>query len=161
MGTLPPFQVAKAFAFHVVLAQMEKHTGQTSRQLLGEDKKAFVARHLELKGGGRPGHTAVRTAVRKCKEPGWYPGKVFGKRTGRPSVFSEQQKKAMARVAMETKRQLVKPTPARVRAKLPRLSLNPETAAPASNWTIYNVFHTLCYDEAEEDPWVYMYSVRR
>ena len=64
----------------------------------------------------------------------------------------------MARVAMETNRQLVKPTPARVHAKLPRLSLNPETAAPASNWTIYNVFHTLCYDEAEEDPWVYMYS---
>ena len=157
-GTLPPFEVAKAFAFHVVLAQMEKHTGRSSRQLLGEDKKAFVARQLQLKGGGRPGPSAVRKAVKKCSEQGWYPGKVFGKRTGRPPTFSEHQKKAMARAAMETKRKLVKPTPARVRAKLPRLSVNPETAAPASNWTIYKVMHTMCYDDTEEDPWVYMYS---
>ena len=61
-------------------------------------------------------------------------------------------------MAMETKRQLERPTPARVRAKLPRLSLNPETQSPASNWTIYNIFHTMCYDEAEDDPWVYMHS---
>ena len=59
---------------------------------------------------------------------------------------------------MDTKRRLEKPTPAGVRAKLPRLSLNPETNAPASNWTIYNIFHTLCYDENEDDPWVYMHS---
>ena len=158
VGTLPPFEIAKAFAFHVVIAHMEKHTGMSSRQFLGEEKKAFIARQLELKGGGSPGHTAVHKAVRKYQEPGWYPGKVFGKRTGRPPVFSKRQKEAMARAAMETKRQLIKPTPARVRAKLPRLSLNPETAAPASNWTIYKVMHTMCYDETEEDPWVYMYS---
>ena len=158
VGTLPPFEVAKAFAFHVVLAQMEKHSGKTCRQLLGEDKRTFVGRQLVLKGGGRPGHTAVTTAVRKCKEPGWFPGKVLGKRTGRPPAFSERQKKAMARVAMETKRQLVKPTPARVRAKLPRLSLNPETAAPVSNWTLYKVMHTMCSDDTEDDPWVFLYS---
>ena len=64
----------------------------------------------------------------------------------------------MARAAMDAKRKLVRPTPARVRAKLPRLSVNPETAAPASNWTIYKIMHTMCYDETEEDPWVYMHS---
>ena len=61
-------------------------------------------------------------------------------------------------MAMETKRRLEKPTPAGVRAKLPRLSLNSDTQAPASNWTIYNIFHTMCYDEDEDDPWVYMHS---
>ena len=37
-------------------------------------------------------------------------------------------------MAMETKRQLVRPTPAIVRAKLPRLSKNPDTQQPASDW---------------------------
>ena len=55
-------------------------------------------------------------------------------------------------------RALVKPTPGKVRAKLPRLSLNPETGAPVSDWTIYNVMHKMCYDESEDDPWVYEYS---
>ena len=158
MGTLPPFEVAKAFAFHVALAHIEKHTGMSSRQLLGESRKAFIARQLQLEGGGTPGFTAVQNAVKKCSEQGWYPGKMFGQRTRRPPVFSERQRKAMARAAMDAKRKLVRPTPARVRAKLPRLSVNPETAAPASNWTIYKIMHTMCYDETEEDPWVYMHS---
>ena len=64
----------------------------------------------------------------------------------------------MARVAMEAKQELVKPTPAEVRARLPRLCRNPETKAPASDWTIYKIFHTMCYDEDEDDPWVYMHS---
>ena len=64
----------------------------------------------------------------------------------------------MARVAMATKRKLVKPTPALVRAKLPRLSVKPETGAPVSDSTIYQIFHTMCYDEKEDDPWVYMHS---
>ena len=71
VGTLPPFEVAKAFAFHTALAQIEKHTGMSSRQLLGEDKKAFIARHLHLEGGGRPGFTAVTYAIKKCREQGW------------------------------------------------------------------------------------------
>ena len=86
-------------------------------------------------------------AIRRCSETGWYPGKVTGQRTGRPPTFTQNQKEEMARVAMETKRRLEKPTPAGVRAKLPRLSLKPDTQAPASNWTIYNIFHTMCYDE--------------
>ena len=33
-----------------------------------------------------------------------------------------------------------------------------DTRTPASNWTIYKVFHTLCYDRTDDDPWVYMNS---
>ena len=157
-GTLPPFEVAKAFAFDVVLRQMESHLGKSCWQLLGEGRTAFTAKHLSLKGGGKPGTTAVENAVAKCKTPGWYPGKVHGDQRGRKPVFTEQQKREMARVAMETKRKLVRPTPSQVRAKLPRLSLNPETQEPASDWTIYKIFHSMCYDEREDDPWVYMYS---
>ena len=157
-GALPPFEVAKAFALDAVLSQMMKHAGTTCRRILGEDKRSFIARNLTLKGGGRPGRTAVLAAIKKSQEEGWYPGKVLGKRTGRPPVFSARQKASMARVAMDTKRNLIKPTPAGVRAKLPRLCLNPVTQAPASNWTIYKVFHSMCYDEEEDDPWVYMHS---
>ena len=157
-GMLPPFEVAKAFAFDKVLAQMAKHMGKSEWQLIGEDKGDFIAKHLELKGGGRPSRSAVFKAIKKCRDKGWHPGKVTGERTGRKAMFTEHQKAEMARVAMETKRRLEKPTPARVRAKLPRLSLNPETRAPASDWTIYNIFHSMCYDETQDDPWVYMRS---
>ena len=150
--------MAKAYAFEQVLQQVQKHLGMPAYQLLGEDKVAFIARHLTLQGGGNPGLQTVFKAIRKCKQPGWFPGCVTGKRTGRPPAFTEHQRKAMAKAAMETKRKRVKPTPGRVRAKLPRLCLNPETQTPASNWTIYKVFHTLCYDEWEDDPWVYMNS---
>ena len=157
-GTLPPFEMAKAYAFEQVLSHIQKHLGMTAHQLLGEDKAAFIARHLDLQGGGKPGRRAVFKAIRRCRTPEWFPGRVSGTRTGRPPVFTQHQKKAMSEAAMETKRRLVRPTPGRVRAKLPRLCLNPETQTPASNWTIYKVFHTLCYDEREDDPWAYMNS---
>ena len=64
----------------------------------------------------------------------------------------------MAKAAMTCKRQLLKPTPARVRARCPRLCVNPDTAVPASSGTILTVFRELCYDEDEDDPWVYMSS---
>ena len=47
-GTLPPFEVAKAYAFEQVLSHIEKHLGMPARQLLGEDKAVFIAKHLEL-----------------------------------------------------------------------------------------------------------------
>ena len=77
MGTLPPFEVAKAFAFHVALAHIERHTGMSSRQLLGESRKAFIARQLQLEGGGTPGFTAVQNAVKKCSEQGWHPARCL------------------------------------------------------------------------------------
>ena len=157
-GRLPPFEVAKAYAFEVVLTQMEKHMGKSACVLLGEDKGDFIAKHLTLKGGGHPSRQSVFQNLQKCREKGWYPGKVFGERTGKPPALSQHQKEEIARVAMETKRKLIRPTPSLVRAKLPRLSLNPDTGSPISDWSIYNVFHTMCYDESEDDPWVYAYS---
>ena len=62
-GTLPPFEIAKAYAFHMVLMQMEKHMGRSSFELLGEDKAEFIARHVQLQGGGAPGRTMLRTGV--------------------------------------------------------------------------------------------------
>ena len=47
--------------------------------LIGEDKTTFMAKHLQLKGGGHPGRTAIFNALAKCKQPAWYPGKVDGK----------------------------------------------------------------------------------
>ena len=157
-GYLPPFEVAKAYAFEKVLSQMVEHMGMSVYRLIGENKGDFIARHLELQGGGRPCRSSVFKAIKRCGEKGWYPGKVTGQRNGRPPMFSRHQKEEMARVAMDTKRKLERPTPARVRAKLPRLSLNPETEAPASDWTIYKVFHSMCYDESEDDPWIYLHS---
>ena len=53
-GTLPPFEVAKAWAFETVLKHMEKHLGRSAWMLIGEDKTKFIAKHLTLKGGGHP-----------------------------------------------------------------------------------------------------------
>ena len=53
-GTLPPFEVAKAWAFETVLKHMEKHLGRSAWMLIGEDKPKFIAKHLTLKGGGHP-----------------------------------------------------------------------------------------------------------
>ena len=99
-GTLPPFEVAKAWAFEQVLKHMEQHFGKSSWMLIGEDKTTFMAKHLQLKGGGHPGRTAIFNAIAKCKQPGWYPGKVDGKRAGRKPLFTDHQKSEMARVAI-------------------------------------------------------------
>jgi hypothetical protein len=157
-GRLPPFEVAKAYAFDVVLQQMEKHMGKSACVLLGEDKGEFIAKHLVLKGGGHPTGITVFRNIKKCKESGWYPGMVHGERTGRAPHFTQHQKEEMARVAMDKKRAIERPTPSSVRAKLPSLSLNPTTGTPVSDSTVYRIFHTMCYDEKEDDPWVYAHS---
>ena len=105
-GALPPFEIAKAYAFDVVLQQMTQHFGQSCWMLLGVDKRKFIADHLHVKGGGHPGTTAVENAIAKCKNGEWYPGKVSGQRRGRKPVYTEHQKREMARVTMRTKRKL-------------------------------------------------------
>ena len=119
-GCLPPFEVAKAYAFTVALEKIEDVMGTPVYQLLGQPKDTWIAQQLEVKGGGAPNERSVRAAVARCKAPGWYPGKDHGKSTGRPPVYSEAQKNRVAQAAMTLKRSLVRPTPQRVRAKLPR-----------------------------------------
>ena len=157
-GRIPPFEVAKAFAFHVVLEHMAKHMDRSIPTLVGDEKGSFIAKNLQLKGGGHPSRISVFQTIAKCKNKNWYPGKDMGKSTGRKPDITEYQKSEMARVLMESKRKLVKPTPEVGRAKLPRLSINPATGRAISDWTIYNIMHTMCYDEKEDDPWVYMHS---
>ena len=87
VGRLPPFEVAKAYAFDVVVGAMEKHMGQSARALLGRDKGEFIAIKLQLQGGGQPARQFFQT-IKKCKEPAWYPGRTTGERTGRPPIIS-------------------------------------------------------------------------
>ena len=91
-GTLPPFEVAKAYAFEKVLSHMAKCMGKSLWQLIGEDKGDFIAKHLVLKGGGRPSRSSVFKVIKKCGENGWHPGKVTGQRTGRKPTFTQHQK---------------------------------------------------------------------
>ena len=157
-GRLPPFEVANAFAFDLVLKQIEKYLEKLVPALLGEEKGSFIAKNLQLKGGGNPTRACVFQTIARCKTTGWYPGKDMGKSTGRKPDISDHQKAEIARVLMESKRKLVKPTPEVTRANTPRLSINPGTQRPISNDTIYAIMHTLCYDEDEDDPWAYMHS---
>ena len=160
-GYLPPWEVAKAFAFHKVLSRIEEVLGLPAHELLGESRDKWIAKELTLKGGGCPSDRTVRKTVKRCSKPDWYAGKVTGCKGGRPPTYTEAQKARVAQTAMALKRSLVKPTPSGVRAKLPRLSLNKETGEPMSKSTIYRVFVTRCYDETEDDPWVFMRRRRR
>ena len=49
IGRLPPFEVAKAYAFDVVIGQMEKHLGKSASLFLGQEKGEFISNHLKLK----------------------------------------------------------------------------------------------------------------
>ena len=104
---------------------------------------------------------AVQKAIKRCHQHDWYPAKSESKHGGRAASFSATQKKRMAAAAMALKRKITRPTPAKVRALLPRVCLNPATGEPASNDTIYRIFKTMCFDETEDDPWQYMSTVTK
>ena len=139
----------------------EEVLGLPAHELLGESRDKWIAKELTLKGGGCPSDRTVRKTVTRCSKPDWYAGKVTGCKGGRPPTYTEAQKARVAQTAMALKRSLMKPTPSGVRAKLPRLSLNKETGEPMSKSTIYRAFVTRCYDETEDDPWVFMRRRRR
>ena len=130
---MPPFEIAKAYAFEHVIRQMEKHMEKSARVLLGKDKGEFIAEHLTLKGGGNPTRQAVFQNIKRCKEPGWYPGKVHGARTGRPASISQHQKEQVAKALMAAKKRLQRPTPEVARAKRPRLCINKATGKSMSD----------------------------
>ena len=70
-GCLPPFEVAKAYAFHVAMEAVEKHLGKPAYVLLGKRVNSWIAEQLTVKGGGAPAERTVQQVVAKCKEPGW------------------------------------------------------------------------------------------
>ena len=161
VGHLSPFETCKAFAFHVALEAISTELEVPAYELLGKRSQAWIAEQLTVKGGGCPSERAVRAAIARCQDDEWRPGQGEVKAGGRPPAFTAKQKRAMAAAAMNLKRSITRPTPAKVRAKLPRSCLNPETEEPASDWTIYNVFKTMCHDGSEDDPWQYLPTVTK
>ena len=103
-GCLPPFEVAKAYAFHVALEAIEEHLGKPAYALLGKRANSWIAEQLHVKGGGSPAERTVQQVVAKCKEPGWYLGQTKGPRTGRPPTFSDSQKEQVAKAAVALKK---------------------------------------------------------
>ena len=65
-GHLPPWEVAKAFAFCEALAAMEAHLGQPAYELLGQRSGEWIAGRLELKGGGAPSGRAVQKVIEEA-----------------------------------------------------------------------------------------------
>ena len=161
-GKMPPMEVAKTIAFEKVLASIEKHLGKSSWDLLGQSRAAFTAKHVSLKGGGHPGERRVKRLWETVKkDPKWFVGKGGKEKGGRPPQITLAQKQAIADKAMELKEDLVAPTPERVRALLPRKAINKATSKPISDFSIRKVFHTMCYDENEDDPWQYMNALQQ
>ena len=161
-GKLPPYEVAKAVAFNEVITQMEKHTGKSCWELLGEGKKTFVAKRLKLVGGGHPTARAVTKQWTKTKQDDtWHPGKKPENPGGRPEQITPAQKQAIANKAMELKGEIEAPTPEKIRICLPKKTINKQTKEPISNKTIYRIFKTMCYDEDEDDPWQYLTSLQQ
>ena len=64
-------------------------------------------------------------------------------------------------MAMELKSYLIAPTPGRVCAFLPAKSINNAIQAPISAFSIRQVFHTLCYDANEGDPWEHLNAIQQ
>ena len=133
-------------AYSKVLEHVSKRLGQEPAELLGGRVDAWVAKQVALKGGGHPSARAVRELLRQAQDSAWYPGKPPENRGGRPATVTEHQKQEVARVAMSLKRQRVNPSPAMVRAKLPRLRLNRTTGSSLSDETLREIFRTRCYD---------------
>jgi hypothetical protein len=157
-GELPPWEIAKAFAFHVVLAKVAEELDTPASELVCQRVDEYIAGQLSLQGGGRPQPRCVRKVIARCQDPAWYPGQRTEARkgAGRPPVYSEHVKHEVARVAMELKRKRIRPTPRRVRAKLPNLASNPDTGKRMSDKTVQVIFQTRCYDETEDDLWQYL-----
>lgn len=160
-GHLSPWETCKAFALHTALQTIEATLQTRACDLLGERTNAWIGKHLRVKGGGCPTEGAVVKAIERCQEKGWYPGKAESKSGGRPPVYTTRQKRKLAEAAMTLKRNIVRPTPARVRAQVPRTCVHPESGEPASDYTVYSISKTMCHDDFEDDPWRYLNTVTK
>ena len=159
-GELPPWEIAKAFAFHTVLLAVADNLGTPAHELVGSRVDEYIAKQIIVKGGGHPQPRQVRRVIARCQDPAWHPGKRTEARrgVGRPPQYSQRQKQEVARVAMDLKRQLIAPTPRRVRARLPAKTRHPSREGRMSNDTIQKIFKTLCFDETPDDPWQWLAS---
>ena len=155
-GRLPPWEVAKACAYDTVLKHISSVLGEPAHQLLGKNVAEFIAEQLTLVGGGTPSKRAVLHALAACKDGEYYPGKPRTNPGGRPREVTDHQEREIARAAMELKKRKLNPSPARVRAKLPRLAMNRATGKPTSDNRIRDAFKLRCCDETEDEPWKWL-----
>ena len=163
-GALPPFEVAKALAYDAVITQMEQHMEKSCWQLLGMSKKEFAAQQLQVVGGGHPTSRGVQKLWTKTKnDPNWFPRKGESSKHpgGRPPSITFAQKQAIAQKAMDLKKDIIAPTPDKIRVLLPKTTINKKTKESMSDFTIREIFKTMCYDEDEDDPWQFLYSLQQ
>ena len=72
---LPPWEIARAFAFHVVIERLVEVTGMSAGEILGGKEGEFIANQVLNAGGEHPSERAVRAAFARCKDPQWFSGK--------------------------------------------------------------------------------------
>ena len=151
-GHLPPWELTKALAYQHAVIGTAQLWAITPAEVVGGRVDAWIASKVTLKGGGCPSERALRAALAKCADKDWYPGKLTQSTAGRKRVYSEHVVAETARVAMDLKATKVNITPRNVRARLSRLTLNPQTGQPMSDWRLCHVFTIRCVDKREEDP---------
>ena len=93
----------------VIMVPSCHHVAQRLRDQTRPPLQSFciphrTAAHRELK------------AIPRCQDKDWYRGKAENKPGERPQAYIMAQKRRMAEVAMSLKRNIVRPTPATVRA---------------------------------------------
>ena len=86
----------------------------------------------------------------------WFPGKVYGERTGRPVQIPSRNKAAIARCAMAIKSDGREPTFANVISRSEKASINPITKKVISPWSFGKILKERCYDEDPKDKWLHL-----
>ena len=93
-GYLPPWEVAKVFAFKTVLSDVSDLFLLQPHEIVGKRVDEYIAEKVTLKGGGHPTARAVRKLLRKSHDHGWFPGKEPDDVGGRPLIYNDHQRNA-------------------------------------------------------------------
>ena len=93
---LPPWELAKTYAFHVAIEKLVEVTGMSAVDVLGNKTNDFIAEQVLNASGEHPTERAVRAAVARCKQPEWFPGKPRDSGAGRKPTYSQHVKNKVA-----------------------------------------------------------------
>ena len=93
-GELPPWELATAYAFKVVLDKVAETLGRPASKLVGCPVAEYIASQVTLQGGSPPTARSVQKALARCADPTWYPGKPSDARSraGRKPLYTEHLK---------------------------------------------------------------------
>ena len=150
-GHLSPWQQALALGFRE--ASKEVFGGHVSVKWI-----APKLRKTDDAGKGcseeAPGHGSVSEFFHKVDaDPCWYPGKISGKKRGRPAVMTPGKRARIASSAMSQKGEGHEPSVDVTVSRRPAATLNPVTKKAFCDKTIRKVFVEDCYDFGPEYPW--------